>query len=239
MTMLPAWAGSLQVSPISLEFAADEQAQGIWLSNSGTEPIRAQVRVQQWTQTAAGDALESTNALVASPPMLEIAAGQRQLVRIVRLSAPASAQETAYRLLVDELPASEEPGSPGLQFLLRYSVPVFLLPTSAVPAARQTGSRPPTDLSHLLGTQAVDDGNLVIVLQNQGVQRLRISQLTHAADDGTRTPLMPGLLGYVLAGREMRWTLPLPAAVKAGGVLKAKFNDDPEEQTLPLYGAGR
>src|SRR5688572_24135268 len=74
---LPTLAGSLQVTPISLEFAPEEQAQGLWLSNSGTQPIRAQVRVQQWTQADGTEALAATDALVASPPILEIAAGQR------------------------------------------------------------------------------------------------------------------------------------------------------------------
>ena len=72
-------AASLQVSPISLEFSPEEQAQGIWLSNTGTVPLRAQVRVQQWSQADGSDQLAPARDMTASPPMLEIAAGARQL----------------------------------------------------------------------------------------------------------------------------------------------------------------
>lgn len=246
LTLLACWlaapvlAGSLQVSPILLEFGPADQAQGLWLSNSGSEPIRAQVRVQQWTQSEQGDQLAATGDLAASPPILQIAPGEQQLVRIVRIARLPADREHAYRLLVDELPASDDAASPGLQFLLRYSVPVFLLPEGAVPVAGQSGERPPTDLSRLSGGfRRGDDGRFVLSLRNDGARRVRISQLTHVAGDGTRTVLEPGLLGYALAGRQMQWTLSLPPAAATAGVLKARFNDDQQEQSLPLDPAGR
>jgi fimbrial chaperone protein len=239
LPMLPALAGSLQVTPISLEFAPEEQAQGLWLSNSGTQPIRAQVRVQQWTQADGTEALAATDALVASPPILEIAAGQRQLVRIVRREISPMAQEVSYRLLVDELPVEEAPDASGLQFLLRYSVPVFALPTGATPTLAQSGTRPPTDLSALSGSWQAQGESAQLTLRNGGRQRIRISQLTHVAPDGQRTPVVPGLLGYVLAGQQMQWTVSLPVPARTGGTFQAKFNDDQEERPLPLPGTGR
>lgn len=237
---VPALAGSLQVSPILLEFAQDEQAQGVWLANSGSEPIRAQVRVQRWNQSVEGDALVATEDLAASPPILQIAPGERQLVRIVRLASQPATQEHAYRLLVDELPANEDADNAGLQFLLRYSVPVFLLPGGVVPVSEQTGQRPPTDLSRVSAAlQPADEGRFRLGLRNDGARRVRMSQLVHVAPDGTRTTLVPGLVGYALAGQQMQWTLSLPAAVASPGVLKARFNDDPEEQALPLDTAVR
>lgn len=235
---LPAFAGSLQVTPISLEFAPDEQAQGLWLSNSGTQSIRAQVRVQQWTQ-ADGEALTTTNALVASPPILEIAAGQRQLVRIVRRETGPLAQEVPYRLLVDELPMEDASDAAGLQFLLRYSVPVFLLPMGAIPTLAKNGTRPPTDLSPVSGSWQPQGESAQLILRNTGRQRIRISQLTHVAANGQRTPIVPGLLGYVLAGQQMQWNVSVPAPARTGGTLQAKFNDDQDERPLPLLGAGR
>lgn len=235
----PALAGSLQVSPISLEFAADQQAQAVWLSNSGVEPIRAQVRVREWSQSLAGDALTETDALAASPPILAIAPGERQLVRIVRVGAGASAKERPYRLLIDELPATAGGDESGLQFLLRYSVPVFLLPAPAAPIASATGPQPLADLSRLTASWRVQGTDAVLTLRNQGDRRLRISQLVHVAAGGQHTALVPGLLGYALGGREMRWTLPQAAPLVAGGILKAKFNDDQQAQALPLPGAGR
>jgi len=235
----PALAGSLQVSPILLEFAPDQQAQAVWLSNSGSEPIRAQVRVRAWTQSVAGDVLGDTDLLAASPPILEIAPGERQLVRIVRIGKSLPDRERPHRLLVDELPASEGTDAGGLQFLLRYSVPVFLLPTGATAVTSETGPQPLSDVSALAVSLIANGADAVLTLRNHGARRLRISQLVHVAADGQRTALVPGLLGYALSGQEMSWTLPQAAAVAAGGSLKAKFNDDQQEQALPLPGAGR
>lgn len=232
-------AGSLQVSPILLEFESAQQAQGIWLSNTGTAPIRAQVRVREWSQTTAGDTLADTDALVASPPILEIAPGERQLVRIVRLRASAADGERSYRLLVDELPAAEGADSSGLQFLLRYSVPVFVLPAGVAQASADSGPRPLTDLSGLSASLSNADGNAVLTLGNTGRQRLRLSQLVHVAAEGTRTELVPGLLGYVLTGQQMRWSLPLPEQIGSGGGFEARFNDDAQSQTLQMTGALR
>ena len=234
-----AMAASLQVSPISLEFSPEEQAQGIWLSNTGTVPLRAQVRVQQWSQAEGSDQLAPARDMTASPPMLEIAAGARQLVRIIRLQSAAPAQELSYRLLVDELPdESRQQEDSGLQFLLRYSIPVFVLPQGSE-AAVGGKSIPLADTSTLSAVLHHDRKGSSLAISNQGRQRVRISQLVHVAADGTRTPLVQGLLGYVLAGQSMEWPLELPAGLGGNGVLKAKFNNDVEEQSLPLVTAAR
>ena len=229
----PAQAASLQVSPISLEFSPAEQAQSVFLSNSGTAPVRAQVRVQQWTQSDNADQLSPTRELAASPPVVEIKPGEKQMIRIIRLQKGAPAQEQTYRLIIDELPGATVPGAPtppGLQFLLRYSVPVFVAVTEPPPA---TGK--PSDISTISASVQPGGANPVLSVSNAGPKRVKISQLVLTEADGKRTALAPGLLGYVLAGQRMQWPLNLPATqvIPANG-LKAKFNADLEEQTLPL-----
>ncbi|KAF1708552.1 hypothetical protein CSC70_12975 [Pseudoxanthomonas kalamensis DSM 18571] len=223
-------AASLQVAPILLEFPADEQAQGLWLSNTGQAPIRAQVRVMQWSQTDGSDQLTPTRELLASPPILEIAPGQRQLVRIIRPQPQAPGSELSYRLLVDELPDAEAESNGGLQFLLRYSVPVFVLQPGRTPAIAAIGPHQPYDTSPL--SARIADGTLEVA--NGGNTRARISQLSYVNRDGSRVSLVPGLVGYVLAGQRMQWPLELPDTVRPGGAFKAMFNNDREEQILPL-----
>ncbi len=231
----PAGAASLQVSPISLEFSPAEQAQSVWLSNSGTATVRAQVRVQQWSQPDGVEQLSATRELVASPPVVEIPPGGKQMVRIIRLQPAPPAQEQAFRLIIDELPEVVAPAgaatSPGLQFLLRYSVPVFVALTEPVPANNK-----PSDISALSASLRTSGSQSVLSVSNAGPRRVKISQLVHVDAEGRRTPLAPGLLGYVLAGQRMQWPLNLPAGqvLPANGTLKAKFNADLEEQTLPL-----
>lgn len=228
-----ACAASLQVAPILVELAHGEQAEALWLSNAGERPIRAQVRVMGWTQVTDADRLEPSRDLVPSPPIVEIAPGQQQLVRIVRPQSGAVRGELAYRLLVDELPDPQQAPGAGLQFLLQYSVPVFVLPEGATPRDAP-GARPPSDVS-LLSTSVQgegDDSRLTVV--NRGPSRVRLSQLAHVDAAGVETALVPGLLGYVLAGQSMQWPLTLPPGGLRDARLKARLNDDQDAQILPL-----
>lgn len=226
-------AGSLQVAPILLEFAPTQNSQTLWLANTGQHPLRAQIRVQQWTQVDGQDVLQPSDALLASPPLVEIAAGHSQLVRLVQAAASNTAGELAFRLIVDELPGGADTMGSGLQFLLRYSVPVFVLPPGAIPQLERSGARPVTDAQLLQGQWRMEGRNATLTLQNNGKQRIRISQLSWVTPSGPAVDISPGLLGYVLAGSRMRWTLPLPADLPASGTLQAKLNDDVDLQPLP------
>lgn len=228
-----AFAASLQVAPISIEFGEGEQAEALWLSNTGDAPIRAQVRVMKWSQAEGNEQLDPSRELVPSPPIVEIAPGQQQLVRIVRPEAKATGQELAYRVLVDELPDAQQAADAGLQFLLQYSIPVFVLPPGAV-AQDAPGPRPPTDLSALSASVGDSGRDARLTVVNHGARRVRLSQLALADAAGAQTMLVPGLLGYVLAGQRMQWPVSLPPGGLRGASLRVRFNDDQEPQTLPL-----
>lgn len=239
-----AWAADLQVNPIMVEFTAGEQSQALWLTNSGTGPLKAQVRVASWTQPGGQDQLTPTRDLIASPAIVEVAAGEQQLVRLIRPQPVPLQSEAAYRLTIDELPAdTSEPVDPGIRFLLRYSVPVFVLAQGTEPLSpsRRTANTPasagnPNNLSAYLETQG--DASLLSIA-NPDRQRVRLSNLAWVDAKGNRTELVPGLFGYVLAGQRMQWTIPLSPQLRAnGGTLKVRFNDYPNDQTLPLEPAG-
>src|SRR5262245_16546846 len=126
-------AAGLQVSPVSMTLKPTQNADGLWLSNIGDDVVHAQVRVYRWTQEGGEDKLTPTRSLLVSPPMLQLAAADKQLIRGIRVGAPPSgegAAEDAYRVLIDELPVNTE-GKKGLQFVLRYSVPIFVEPAGA------------------------------------------------------------------------------------------------------------
>ncbi len=227
-----ALAASLQVSPILLEFAPDQQAEALWLSNSGDTPIQAQVRVMTWHQADGEETLAATAELVASPPILQIAPGARQLVRIVRPRVAAPGEELAYRLIIDELPGSATADDRGLNFLLQYSVPVFVSPLPLSPPRDADTPAPPTPA--VVARLQRMDGETWLSVENPGQRRVRLSQLTHVDANDTATPLAPGLLGYVLAGKRMQWPVPLTATQAGSGQLLVRFNDDQDPQPLQL-----
>ena len=101
----------------------------VWLTNSGTSPVKLQVRVFRWVQQDGQEQLLPTDALMATPPMQELAAGQQQLVRVMRADKEPPAAQQHYRLIVDEVPDLAIRAG-GMQFVLRYSIPVFVQPSA-------------------------------------------------------------------------------------------------------------
>jgi fimbrial chaperone protein len=210
-------ASGLQIAPTGLAFASGGPAQALWLTNTGDHELHAQVRAFRWSQGEGKDALDPTHALIASPPMLSIPPGGRQLVRVIRAGAAAASGEQAFRLLIDELPVGEGRQS-GVQYVLRYSVPVFV----------GAGAAPELHWSATPG-----DGEIRLDVRNAGTAHAQISTLSLAAADGASTPLVPGLLGYVLPGATMHWTVALPAGTTtANAHIKAEINGEPTDQTL-------
>jgi fimbrial chaperone protein len=226
-----ALASGLQVAPVGLELQATQSADGLWLSNTGTGVLRAQVRVFHWAQKDGADELTPSRGLVISPPMLELAAGARQLVRVIRAGAPPSgkdAVEDAYRVIVNELPVDRQ-GKAGLQYVLRYSVPVFVEPANKTTVAPA--------LSWSL-SPAGDHVMLDVVNNGDGHAQVSAVEFVNAA--GTRTPVEPGLLGYVLPGQHVRWALKPAASVFAGGgTFEARVNGDAVEQPVAMDTAAR
>lgn len=220
-----ALASGLQVSPVSLRIEATQSAQGLTLSNTGSERVQAQVRVYQWTQSDGKDQLTPSRGLVASPPMVDIEPGAEQLVRVIRTgAAPAGANEETYRLAIDELPGPN-PSKIGLQFVLHYSVPVFIQPQAPAP------------LAHKLSWQLVENaGKVELQVSNAGTLHAQLSRLSYTNGSGKRVAIQDGLLGYVLPGASMRWPLNQPATAFAGsGTLEAFVNGaQVTQQNFPL-----
>lgn len=227
-----AMAAGLQVSPTTVFIAAEHSADGLTLRNTGSKPIHAQVRAFEWQQQDGQDVLQPTRALVASPPLLELPVGGQQLVRIVRLTAPPSAAEASYRLIVDELPeptgsaapASREPsggaGSSAIQLLLKYSVPVFLLPSKQVA------------LQPILNTRlATLDGRRAIEIENSGNSHAQIADLALVRGED-RIRIAPGLAGYVLPGKQHQWRLPDTAVLRGEFAVVARVNGELGDRIL-------
>ncbi|QWT19907.1 molecular chaperone [Bacillus sp. NP157] len=225
MAMPTAFASGLQVSPIGLHIAAKEPAQALWLTNTGSEPLHAQVRVFRWTQADGRDVLEASHDLVVSPPITAIAPGDRQLVRVIRqVPAPTDGTEVAYRVVVDELPVGDVDKG-GLKFVLRYSVPVFLAPAGD----------PSVDAT--LASSVEDTGaGASLRITNSGKGHAQIADVTQAGA-GARTALLPGLVGYVLPGSTMAWHL--PDGVSHAGALRARINGEASESTLVVDAGSR
>jgi len=208
---LPASAASLQISPVLINLRANQAAGGISLQNLGERPIYGQVRVFAWEQRGGEDVLTPTDELVASPPIIELAAKSSQTVRLVRRGGATPGPERAYRLLIDEIPRGDEPGN-GVAIRLQYSVPVFVAPADEAAAPS-------------LGWTVVRRGGAwMLELRNSGGLHAQVGAATLVDGGGREIELSKGLLGYALAGRERAWRLPLDPATRLTGSVTVRAN---------------
>ena len=219
------WGSSLQVTPTTVTFAPRQPAQKLWLSNTGQHLLRGQVRLYDWTQVGGEDILTPTSEMGVSPPMLEIPGGETQLVRVVSRvpEGQRASGERAYRLVVDELPPAHAGQTAGVQFLLRYSLPVFMIP----PGAEAVAASEPLRVS-----VRNEKRGAVLRIDNPRRLHVKLTRLVVVAGDGRTTVLQDGLLGYVLAGQSRTWHLTQP--VVAGRVM-ANLNDGRIPETLLVY----
>jgi fimbrial chaperone protein len=212
----PAHPGDLRLEPVSLSLLPGEDSASLWLSNTGPQPLQAQVRLFAWSQDNGGEVLTATRDLAASPPILEIPPLGRQRVRLVRLAQSPPTSETAYRLVVDELPTPNVPPAGPTGQLLRYSIPVFALPAT------------PTAASRLVARIEQDAaGNRLLRLENGGDQHARVASLAFIGTGGRRMVLAPSLAGYVLGGRYKLWPLPDDIGLPPYGRFEAEVNGEP------------
>lgn len=216
---IPAHTGDLRLEPVSLVMHPSEDSTSLWLSNTGRQPLQAQVRLFSWTQDGGGEVLAPTRELAVSPPLMEVPPLGRQRVRLVRLGSDSPATETAYRLVVDELPSTAPASAAGAgseASLLRYSIPVFVQPSAPASASRLS-ARIEVDAS----------GRRLLRLDNSGGRHARIAGLAFVGTGGRRHVLAPNLAGYVLAGRYKLWPLPEEAGQPPYGRFEADVNGEP------------
>ncbi|KAA8996952.1 molecular chaperone [Affinibrenneria salicis] len=216
---LPAFAGgSLLVWPIYQVIEADEKGSALWLENRGAQPIPVQIRIFAWKQIDFQDRYAEQDDVVASPPFATLEPGKRHLVRLMRAGQAASAPESAYRIIIDEIPPAPDSQSSknagvGLQFQMRYLLPLFLDGSGVWTKNRpekKHDETPPAQPS-LSWRLVAADGKTWLQIRNNGVVHARLSNVFWSVDGARPTKqqeMSPGFLGYVLAGQEMRWPLP-------------------------------
>ncbi|VVE31071.1 P pilus assembly protein chaperone PapD-like protein [Pandoraea horticolens] len=190
---------TLQVSPVIVNILPTQPATTLTLGNSGGLPIHGQLRLYAWTQRNGDNVLTPTEALIASPPIVRIEPGERQIVRLVHVAQKPEHHERSYRLLVDELPSADAAVTDGVSIRLRYSLPVFVQARDAQAPSLHFDVR-------------VAQGEVEV--RNDGERHAQIGATRVLDASGRSVELARGLLGYVLAGQTRRFPLRWPAGTR-------------------------
>lgn len=192
-------AASLAVSPIRVEVLQPASSGAVTLRNESARPIVGQVRVFEWTLRDGKDNFATTDHVIASPPIVQIAAGSEALVRLIRIQGEPINGEKSYRLVVDEVPDANRVRNMGVNLAIRYALPLFFVHPDASP-------------SRLVWSIENRSGRRVLVAANSGDRSVRISDLSIGG-----VKISSGLAGYVLGRSERVFDLPR-GALSAGAI---------------------
>lgn len=233
------YANALLISPVDPIIESNQQAVALWLNNQGETPVVLQIRSMLWQQSEFKDHyLDTQNDLMVSPPFATIEPGKKQLIRLIKGRMFTPSEEKAFRLLIDEIPATadasaltaSEPRSAfiGVQFQMRYSIPLFAVGEGLILKNNVENKRVATKPT-LRAKLVTVEGKKYLQIDNLGAIHARISNVVW--QEGVKKIVVnPGLLGYVLSGSQMRWPV---TNISVSGLLKAKINDL-DDVTIPF-----
>ena len=188
-----ALAGSVELSPITLQMVGKERTTTLRVRNTEAQPITLQLRAVDWAQASGEDVYTPSQTLAVSPPVFTLKPGETQTVRVVVEGVTAIKTERAYRLILDQIPESHLKGEAGVVVPIRVLLPVFLTPSAA--------SRP-----HLSWKLNASPSGGMLTASNTGDARERLVGLK-VTSGATEVASDQGLSGYVLAGASRTWPL--------------------------------
>ncbi|HDS1737486.1 molecular chaperone [Pseudomonas sp. BP8] len=242
LASLPAGAAtSVLIWPIDPVLEADQKAGALWLENRGSTPANLQVRVFAWRQGEFEEQFQAQREIIGSPPVANIAPGQKQLIRLTRTGVAPAGQEQAYRIIIDEIPspipadAGSQAPMAAIRLQMRYSVPLFVYGEGLWGKPDPAGKRSADGVGkpQLSWRPVTVQGKPYVELRNTGPVHARLTDVV-LQQGSQEKPVVEGLLGYVLPGASMRW--PAPTALSPASVLKGRVNG---QDTAQAISAGR
>lgn len=102
-------AATILLWPIDPWMGASTNATELWIQNQGETPTTMQVRIVRWRQEGGLERYLQQSEVVASPPIVKIDKGSKQLIRLIKQAQIPAGVEQAYRIIVDEIPLPDDP----------------------------------------------------------------------------------------------------------------------------------
>ncbi|HET8724103.1 MAG TPA: fimbria/pilus periplasmic chaperone [Anaeromyxobacteraceae bacterium] len=196
-------AAEVQLNPVVVTLAPSARSGMIAVRNQGSETVRFELQPRSWDESPSGQMqLGPTADLVVYPPVLTLGPGEERNVR-VGVASPSSfgATERSYRLFIQEMAPSEQPGGAAqVRMLSRIGIPVFLAPVRSSEKAVVAG----------LAARA---GAVTFRLVNEGTVHFRPGSVKVVGRGAGGASLFEADLPawYVLAGGHREYTAAIPA----------------------------
>lgn len=211
----------VHVGPTLLTLTEKQTVGALTLTNRGGKSTTFEARMFRWKITDNQDDLAPTRELLVSPPVFTLAAGDSQTVRVALMRDFPQQTEAGYRVIFRELPSASQEGPViGLQVALQISIPVFVLPTAALPAKLHWRA------------QVNDQGKLVVVAENRGGRHLKLTYLLPLATGNE--PLAEPWQGlfYLLPGTRRQWDFAIATLPQTGDPVVLSIRTGRDEQDV-------
>ena len=206
-----AQAGEFSISPIRIYMNPTDRAVAITITNEGDEPLVMQADLYSWSQDANGkEVLELSEELFLSPPIINLEAKGKQVVRLARLNNAIPAEQLTYRLIAREIPEAAPPiEGAQVQIALALSLPIFITPGNAK-----------SELDCTFEQAAAPQ----VVCENIGnaYAQPRAMTLSNAAGETVAT-LEPA--NYILPGIKLVYDLPVDSVASGAEKLDVTLDD--------------
>ncbi len=170
----PAWGkATLGIWPVRVSLTPDQKISEVILRNNGKNEVKVQVYAKTWDMDENGKFIETdTGDFVFFPRLLTIPGGEEKTLR-VGYNGDFPAVEKPYRLYIQELPEiqtqeqkEKEKMEAYFNFLLKLSVPVFVMPSNA----------PEPVKAEIAGVEPGENG-LKVSFRNAGIRNFLLKKI--------------------------------------------------------------
>ncbi len=210
----PAWAGVFSVTPVRIYMTPKDRAVAVTITNEGDTEVVLQADLNAWSQKADGtDEQVPTEDLILSPPIIKLAPGARQVVRLALLKPADASNQLIYRMIMREVPEAVGAKEKTIQvpIALALSLPVFITPP---PAKREVQCSAERDGPQALKVACSNSGSAYA--QVREISLLRGEQVLARFEGGT----------YILPGARQLMNLKGEQPLSAGPAqLSIRFDD--------------
>jgi fimbrial chaperone protein len=195
LTCSSAFAQQVSVTPLRVLFKGEQQSDVITMRNTSKEAFTVQPKVVKWSQKDGVDVFEPTRDILVAPPIVEIGAGESQVIRLALRRAPDGSQELSYRIFLQQVGVEKKSNSTGVSFAWNLSLPIFVLPT--VPA-----------IADLQWAAQANGKTISLTATNPSLTHVQIKKIKLESSVGTSEV---GQMFYLLPGQQGKVVMPAPA----------------------------
>jgi fimbrial chaperone protein len=212
-------AQQVSVSPLRVTLKTEQQSEILTVRNTSQQAFTIQPKVMKWSQKDGKDVMEATRDVLVAPPIIEVPAGESQVIRLALKRAPEAGKELTYRLFIQQVTAPQKFSTTGLTFAWNLSLPIFVTPVDSglTPTLQWTG--------------AVNGKTLAFTATNSGSMHIQVKKIRIESSAGVSESSQ---MFYLLPAQQLKVAIQAPAGVGRSVVLVADTDAGELKQEVVL-----